>query len=74
MVDQSATSTWNQTLSKQADLTLFEEEQVFFGVQIDFQGTQGQLAKVRPSDYIHIRAVGAAEVKADFSDDEGGGS
>ncbi len=66
VVTAPSTFTWNQVLEKQPDLELFESEELFWATRFVFEGTMGQMVKVRPSDYIHIRAHGMAKVHADF--------
>jgi len=70
-------SQWNQTMTKAEDIVLFEEEELYMGIKFNFNGTQGELAKIRPLDYIRIQAHGAAKVHTKIpeeDDGEGGGS
>jgi hypothetical protein len=70
VVKAPGNSTWNQVLTKENELTLFEEEEIYYGLQLIFRGTQGKMVKVKPSDYIHIRAHGSAKLRTKFPEDE----
>ncbi|MFH1941275.1 MAG: hypothetical protein ABIL68_04160, partial [bacterium] len=77
VVTQPALNPWNQTLTKQADISLFEEEKLYYGLRFIFNGTQGQMAKVRPQDYLKIHAQGWVKIRTTIpkdDDEEGGGS
>jgi len=52
------------------DLTIFESEHLYMGTRIVILGTGGQMVKVRPSDYLHVRANLQARIRTDFEDDE----
>lgn len=59
----------------QKDIQVFDSPQVFSGVRIDFTGTQGKMVKVRPGDYIYLKASMDFLVRADFEEKtKGGGS
>lgn len=71
------TSHYSQTLTKNDGLDLFEGETLYFGIKFNFNGTQDEMVKIRPSDYIHVQARGEAVVRTKFpdkDDEEGGGS
>lgn len=76
VVTEPSTYSWSELLEKEPDLQLFESEQLFWATRLTFEGTMGQRVKVRPSDYVHIRAHGLAKVHADFKDkdEEKGGT
>lgn len=78
VVAQPGTDRLKQILTKDEHLVLFEEDELYWGIKFDFQGTpQGALAKLRPSDYIHVRAHGSVTVRTKIPEDddkEGGGS
>ena len=69
---------WNQTLTKDEHLVLFEEEELYWGIKFDFEGTpEGDMAKLKPSDYVFVQAHGSATVRTKIPEDddkEGGGS
>jgi hypothetical protein len=52
------------------DLAVFENEQVYMGTRVVILGTGDQMVKVRPSDYLHVRANVQARIRTDFEDDE----
>jgi hypothetical protein len=64
-------------LSKsRGDLAVFDSPKVFFGFRFTFPGTSS-MVKVRPEDYIRVRARIEATVNTDFEKDDqekGGGS
>jgi hypothetical protein len=64
-------------LSKsRGDLDVFDSPNVFFGLRFTFPGTD-DMVKVRPEDYIRMRARIEATVNTDFEKDDqekGGGS
>ncbi len=62
------TSQINVELTKE-ELALFENPEVFFGVRLEFSGTTG-LVKIRPSDYIVIKARLSASVETKFTKDD----
>jgi hypothetical protein len=77
IVDTPGMSQWTHILTKNNDIVLFEEEELYWGVKFDFNSTQGELAKIRPLDYIRVQAYGTATVHTkipDEDDEEGGGS
>jgi hypothetical protein len=60
------------------DLTLFERQEIYQGSRIEFLGTAGQMVKVRPTDYITIKAtlnvLVRTKVPEDDDEEEGGES
>jgi putative transposon-encoded protein len=75
IVSQASTNAVSLGLSK-AELKIFESPEVFWQWRISFLGTSG-MVKVRPEDYIRVRARIEATVNTDFEKDDkekGGGS
>jgi hypothetical protein len=74
VVKKSGTSQWNQVLTEGRDFGYFEEEEIYMGVKIVFNGTQEKQVKVMPSDYIRIKAYGSIQAltKIPENDEEGG--
>jgi hypothetical protein len=75
IVSQPSTNSVTLELSK-ADLKVFESPKVFWQRRLTFPGTVG-MVKVRPEDYIRVRARIEATINTDFEKDEkekGGGS
>jgi hypothetical protein len=64
IVSQASSNTSSVGLSK-AELKIFESPKVFWQRQISFMGTYGTV-KVRPEDFIHVRARIEATINTDF--------
>ena len=73
-VGESGTSQWNQVLTEGRDTGYFEEEEIYMGVKIVFNGTEGKQVKIMPSDYIRVKAYGSVKVltKIPENEEEGG--
>ena len=77
VVTAPGVSQWNQVFTKQNEIALFEEEELYWGIQFNFNGTNGQMAKLRPADYVDIRAHATVKASTKIPEDdngEGGGS
>jgi len=74
-VGEPGISQWNQVLTEGRDTGYFEEEEIYMGIKIVFNGTQGKQVKVMPSDYIRIKAYGSVQAltKIPENEEEGGG-
>ena len=70
VVLQPGVGTWDQALGKSDDIAVFEHEDIYFGIKYEFYGTQNKLAKIRPSDYIHINMVGSVKINTTVPEDE----
>ena len=70
VVLEPGVGTWNQTLGKTEDIAVFEHEDIYFGIKYAFYGTQSKLAKIRPSDYIHINMVGSFKINTTVPEDD----
>jgi hypothetical protein len=70
VVSVPAERKWAQTLTEDKDLAVFEQEELFMGVEFVFEGTQERMAKVRPSDYVYIRAHGSARIRTRIPEEE----
>jgi hypothetical protein len=57
----------------QKDFQVFDSPQVYQGMRIEFDGTQGSMVKVRPDDYINTKAALEFSGRADFKDKKKGG-
>jgi hypothetical protein len=57
----------------QKKIQVFDSPQVYQGVRIVFDGTQGSMVKVRPDDYIYLKAALEFSGRVDFKDKENGG-
>ena len=55
LVSGAVTSDLVVTLTKD-QLRLFEQPKVYQGIRFEFSGTGGQMVRIRPSDYIGVRA------------------
>ena len=55
LVTGAVTSDLVVTLTKD-QLELFEQPKVYQGIRFEFSGTGGQMVRIRPSDYIGVRA------------------
>lgn len=73
VVTAPGVSQWNEVLTKENEIALFEEEIVYWGVRFEFNGTAGQMAKIRPSDYVHLRAHARVRARTKIPEDENGG-
>lgn len=75
VVVNPVTGTWGQVFTKETELSVFEKETIFWGARFELRGTEGQMAQVRPSDFIRIKATGGVKVrvKDPNAEDEGGG-
>lgn len=67
VVVQPGNSHWEQTLTKEEDLVLFEEKKLHMGLRFIFRGTEGDFAKIRPTDYIHVKAQASVIVRTEIS-------
>ena len=77
VVTAPGVSQWNQVFTKENEIALFEEEELYYGIQFNFNGTNGQMAKLRPADYIDVRAHATLKASTKIPEDEngeGGGS
>ncbi len=71
-VDQPGKATFSITFN-QKKIQVFDSPQVYQGVRIVFDGTQGSMVKVRPDDYIFMKAALEFSGRVDFEDKEKGG-
>lgn len=57
------------------DLRLFEREELYQGTRIEILGTAGEMVRIRPTDYIHVKANLTVQVRTKIpeEDDEGKG-
>jgi len=52
-------------------LKIFQRSEVYQGTRIEILGTDQQMVRVRPSDYIDVQANLTALIRTDFTHDDG---
>jgi hypothetical protein len=54
----------------ESQLKIFQRSEVYQGTRIEILGTNQQMVRVRPSDYIDVQANLTALIRTDFKDDD----